>query len=679
MPQQHVLALALLAAAAVATIPSDVSQTDLLFYYSFDNAGSIMQELQGRLTATASQLTSTAGRVSNAASFNAASPSTVTVTPRASFAVGLSSFSVCMWIRPAAVSAVMASTKSGAAASGYAEGWAILWNTANFIRVVLAGQGGKSVWLDYNPVVSSYGWNHFCMLIDRSTKAKMYLNGTLMSLKAITRQNGFTDGPLGPGDVSTLTTLDGTTTCAMTLGYTFGATDCSSPTTYTTVAIDEFGLWKRLLTTAEVSSLAHPANLVQSSCDLNESVYDGGPSLVADSETGFTSLNQLVLKVQLPMATVRNYTLFQIGRTCTLAVATTTISGCNSTAKLAPFAWSETAAQACGMVKTVSGTVQTWTGVLSASFVESYTEGGSAIPRTGIIDMLFTVRLETAVSVQATNISVFSIPGVNPIITGFSLAVGASGVSGFSLEMSVGVKKPFTTTWPRSITFPGAQGTVSFTSAADLAQSSSYTWRKYIFAVTPAQGLFSFTNVPLAVNFTLGCLNNAPSCSGIGNSTGVVASFLITTGSWLPTIAGTASVSASLALSNTAARSSTQNAFFVGDKVYARITFTAAKVSISDATCTFSVGGADPSATKDAFASSAVDYSFALSDPTPSETEKSATVSVGASCVVVYQSSLKRDATMLEHETVVVDSVAIEVQRAGGAAKGSASSLTPWF
>eukprot|EP00727_Mastigamoeba_balamuthi_P005230 m51a1_g14705 hypothetical protein (1707) ;mRNA; f:137512-147049 len=381
----------------------------------------------------------------------------------------------------------------------------------------------KSVWLDFDPSTNYFTWNHFCILVDRSSKAKAYLNGILMTVKAITRLNGFVDGPLGISDVSTLATLDGSTTCSMTMGFAWGSNTCTNPTTYTSATVDEFGLWKRVLTTAEVTSLANPRT--ELACSLNASEYDSAPELIADNETGFTSLNQLVFKVKLPMGGIRNYTLFQIGRTCSLGVASTKITGCNSTVMLAPFAWSYAATQACGIARTVSGTVQTWTGVL-----------------TGVVDMLFTVRLETAVSVATSNMSIFTIPGANPIITGMSLAVLPSGVSGFILEMTVGVKKPFTTTWPQGISFPSSQGTISFSSVVDLASSSSYTWRKYVFAVAPTQGLSKFTDVPLAINFTLGCSGGSALCSGIGNQTAVQVSFRISTGTWLPTIAGSASL-----------------------------------------------------------------------------------------------------------------------------------------
>jgi len=155
---------------------------------------------------------------------------------------GLSSWSYSMWFNTNNDVASQVLFSKALAASSNGRIWSEFYNN----RVVFGFQAEVTNVLvtEMNTsTLSANTWYHLVVVLDRSDKLKIYLNGTLQGLTVTS----------GTNDLTPYTTNYNNTHPFRIGAYT--ASDNTTPIAFFNGKIDEFGAWSRVLTSTEITEL----------------------------------------------------------------------------------------------------------------------------------------------------------------------------------------------------------------------------------------------------------------------------------------------------------------------------------------------------------------------------------------------------------------------------------------
>ena len=157
--------------------------------------------------------------------------------------VGLSSWSYSMWFNTNdGITNQMLFSKA-LAGSSTGRVWASFLN--NRITFNFQADGSNIINTEMNTsTVGANIWYHLVVILDRSDKLKIYLNGTLQGLTVTGGTNNLTP----------YTATNYNTTHPFRIGA-YTASDNTTPIVFFNGKIDEFGTWSRVLTSTEITEL----------------------------------------------------------------------------------------------------------------------------------------------------------------------------------------------------------------------------------------------------------------------------------------------------------------------------------------------------------------------------------------------------------------------------------------
>eukprot|EP00727_Mastigamoeba_balamuthi_P006118 m51a1_g2125 hypothetical protein (461) ;mRNA; f:1684823-1686205 len=444
--------------------------------------------------------------------------------------------------------------------------------------------------------------------------------------------------------------------------------------------------------------LAAPAAAVVCPSANNTNAGKYPPLLVVDSTTGFKSLNQLTLKLRLPVVTGRTYTNYQIGSAstdsgCVLSESEFAAETCSRLVTLSSFSWGPLVAT-CGFVKTTEGTVDTYANVL----VVQYTETISGISdfvgqtRTFTADLLFSVKLDTAVAVKPVNVTVYDYPTEKVAVTDVTVRVSATtGVGQLTVQALIGVQKPLHLIVNSLIgtVFPSAMGTVSSVSYAtpdSVLPTSKNNWLLWTWVINPAAGVTQFTEVPVRIGFVVVCADGTAEeqCPTKGNETKATIVFTLSTGPFTGQLVDTAKVTGTMSTYTSDAFSTLSSAYWMGAEVYGKVVYTSNQVSIlSSELQSVTVGNASLSFTDIGWNSQGSFFKFTLETSKLDDgvADSWFTATVNAVFLVTYRSTgLKRaERADVDYSMLVPAQCSIAVATTKLHSTSAAAALAPWF
>eukprot|EP00727_Mastigamoeba_balamuthi_P002624 m51a1_g12359 hypothetical protein (676) ;mRNA; r:564616-569120 len=324
------------------------------------------------------------------------------------------------------------------------------------------------------------------------------------------------------------------------------------------------------------------------------------PRLVVDTDTGFKSIDALTFKVRIGDIVGRSYTEFHVGRNNASACNLSVIGGpssspvaCYSDVILGTFVWNADNLAACGLSVSTGGTLRTYSGSIVVKYEQtivnvSGTADGGDFTRTGSQDVPFTVQLEDRVVVSPPTVVVYDPVNAHPVVTNLDIRVVPDGPSNaISLTLVVGVQKPFHISAFQNVSnWNPSLGTFAFASESDAAFTATHTWKDFVFTSVPAAGVTSYDEVSLEATLGLECLGiDAGACPiRAGVSDTIRIRFQFSTGSFVGQLVDSVVVNATMTTYSDDSFSSPSVGFFIGSTVYAKVAFSATKVSLTGAT-----------------------------------------------------------------------------------------------
>jgi hypothetical protein len=217
-----------------------LNDASLVVYYSFDG-GSVYDNGPNGINATQTgTVTTVSGRVNQAVHLNSSSDSYISPSYRAFYMMGVSNkpFTIALWVQPTDTLAASTIVFVSSSPSGWCVGYITTQSNGQIIVNLWNGASTGSV---LGPILSLDTWTHIGYTYSYTNGIQLYINGTLYSTSGT-----FSCSGSGTPNYVTIGSNLGQNYCApFYYGFFNGA-------------VDEFYLYCRELTAAEIWALANP-------------------------------------------------------------------------------------------------------------------------------------------------------------------------------------------------------------------------------------------------------------------------------------------------------------------------------------------------------------------------------------------------------------------------------------